>query len=497
MKKAFIKSLTLFTFILLCMTSKIKAFNDEPGIVGGGSGNITTLQVNVPYDVTLTYGTEKNFHVSLNSTTRYYVVETWGDADTKLIISGGIYGSGYITDTNSGVNNNAYIEFLSTGTNNSPVTMSISLMLETNSFVKNTTIIVREETASMYGFNYGKHEINTTSFVDHPYNILSKNYNASKYLNNENAHLGLDDIRGMPRYDSEVLLIFGHGIESLGAPGQGMAFMNNSSFTVYDYYDITTPHTKFVFFGGCETATDDATQNITEYAVDLGGAKCSLGFKDLISPKSLKIFIKHFFNKIDEGASIRRATEYGMSRVRLWFTSLNRYVVYGDGSVTLVPTSTASTCDLTPIDLSLFEEYQNRSLGLTFNFNQLTEHYTRQYFQYNGYMTTDYYQFQYDDEGNMIEANHSGCYFNENNVLPILITSTPTPSIAEIGGDVYTTLVNTETYIVYHTIDNVSIPFEVKYCDYTDTDMNVTFRNVYCTNLYSGASIDYETLLEG
>ena len=97
----------------------------------------------------------------------------------------------------------------------------------------------------------------------------------------------------------------------------------------------------------------------------------------------------------------------------------------------------------------------------------------------------------------MIEANHSGCYFNENNVLPILITSTPTPSIAEIGGDVYTTLVNTETYIVYHTIDNVSIPFEVKYCDYTDTEMNVTFRNVYCTNLYSGASIDYETLLEG
>jgi len=496
MKKIIIKTFAFALFILLCMSNKIKAFIDEPGLSGGGSNNIVTLQVNEPYTTTLTYGNSKSFQISLNSTERYYVVETWGSADTKLTISGGIYQNGYITDLNSGVDSNAHIEILSTGTNNSPSTTYISLSLETNSQVKETTLIVREETASIYAFNYGKNDANTTNMVDYPYDALNTNYNASKYLNKTSSHVAENDVRNMPRYDSEILLIFGHGLESLGEGGQGMVFLGNSCLGAIDYLDITTPNTKFAFFGGCETANPNATMNISSVAVDYGGAKCSLGFVDSITTKGLKVFTKHFFNKIEAGSTIYKAAEYAVSKTRFWYTRMNRYTIYGDGNITLIPASTASPCTAGVVDLSMFDEFQDRNLSLTFGFNQITEHYTRQYYEYNGYLTTDYYQFQYDDEGNMIEAEHSGCYFNENNVLPILITSTPTPSIASIGGDVYTTLVNTETHIVYHTIDNVSTPIEIKYCDYTDSETNIIFRKVFCTNLYSGADIDYEALLE-
>ena len=281
MKKIIIKTFAFALFILLCMSSKIKAFIDEPGLSGGGSNNIVTLQVNEPY--TITYGNSKSFQISLNSTERYYVVETWGSADTKLTISGGIYQNGYITDLNSGVDSNAHIEILSTGTYNSPSTTYISLSLETNSQVKETTLIVREETASIYAFNYGKNDADTTSIVDYPYDALNTNYNASKYLNKTSTHVAENDVRNMPRYDSEILLIFGHGLESLGAGGQGMVFLEDSCLGAIDYFDITTPNTKFAFFGGCKTANPNATMNISSVAVDYGGAKCSLGFVESIS----------------------------------------------------------------------------------------------------------------------------------------------------------------------------------------------------------------------
>ena len=77
MKKIIIKTFAFALFILLCMSSKIKAFIDEPGLSGGGSNNIVTLQVNEPYTTTLTYGNSKSFQISLNSTERNKTAQLW------------------------------------------------------------------------------------------------------------------------------------------------------------------------------------------------------------------------------------------------------------------------------------------------------------------------------------------------------------------------------------------------------------------------------------
>lgn len=498
MKHKIIKLLLILVFMLVItsVSTKLKALIDEPGFAEAGSQTLTPLQINTPYNLTLSYGTEKGFKVDFTDTEKYYVIETWGDADTKLVLSGGMYGSSYKIDYNSGVDNNAYVETLSTGTVSNPSTMYIYLSLETNCPVTNTTIIVREETASIFGFEYDNSRTNTDELVDFPYNALSNNYNATRYINADVVDLSNLDARGIEIFDSEIMIIMGHGESSFSFKGEGMVFYDGSVLNKLEYVYSTTNYAKFVMFAGCETAGATYGEDIASIAVESGGVDCTMGFAEKITPAGLKHYIKKFFEKLADKVTIKEANEFAATR-SLFFPAVYRSTkVYGNGDIRLLPTSTAASRSGSVVDLSMLYEYQERKLSLPFEFDQISEHYNRQCFIYNNYLTTDFYQFQYDEEGNMIRAEHSGSYFNPDNVLPILITSTPTPTIAEIGGDVYTTLTGTESFIIYHTINNVSVPIEIKYCDYYNSQNNVVMREAFCTNLYSGESVNYEDLLE-
>ena len=82
----------------------------------------------------------------------------------------------------------------------------------------------------------------------------------------------------------------------------------------------------------------------------------------LVREAAGKIVTKHFFNKIEAGSTIYKAAEYAVSKTRFWYTRMNRYTIYGDGNITLIPASTASSRSTGVVDLSMFDEFQNRNL---------------------------------------------------------------------------------------------------------------------------------------
>lgn len=497
MKSKLVKLLIVLVLIFGNGYASVNALIDLPSLEGGGSGSSTTLQLNVPYDVTLTYNVAATFVINLTSTQKYYVVETWGDADTKLVISGGLYGTNIVTDYNSGDGNNAYVEFLSWGTEESPSTISIVLSLETNCEVKDTTIIVREEAASLYGFNFGLEDGSTANQIKKAYEVLSPHYVATKYINERKSHLYGEDFRGIPRMNSEVFVIASHGTSFPGGiAGRGMLFYNNTEFEFVEYISSPTPYVKFAVFAGCSTAADNCVDaNLASEAHIMGEVKCSFGFTHNVMMISVLKYMNNMFKKIGEGKTIADATEYAAARGYFFSNDSKRYRLYGDSSIILVPTSTAPRSISSSFDNALYNEFFGRQLGFVFNNEEITGHYSGSCLTYNGYQTSDYYIMQYDDDGNMIGIEHSGNYFDDSNVLPIVITSTPTPSVGDDGSNQYLSLDSVETKIIYHTMNGVSIPIEFKYCTYSNSSTNHVFKTVYCTNLYSGESIDPDDLM--
>ncbi len=497
MKLKLLRFIFIFFLILSSGYVSVNAFIDIPSFDTGGSGDARELELNVPYDITLTYNNPITFTTELSSSQKYYVIETWGNADTKLVISGGIYSGTVITDLNSGVDNNAFIEFLSNGTSENPATISIVLSLETNCEVKDTTIIVREEAASLYGFNFGL-DGNTIPQTNKAYEVLSPYYRTTKYLNKRFEHLYETDFRGLEIINSEVLLIASHGLYyAPNMPGRGMIFMDDTYLSLVDFTDVPCTRTKFAIFAGCGTAGFNGTDvNLADSAWGAGDADCTFGFTKSVAMVSVLRYMNKMFTKLGQAWTIAEATEYAAAHGFFWTDDAKHYKLYGDSSIRLVPTSTANSRSIIGIDNALYNEMLNRQLGLVFDNEEITGHYSGNCLTYNGYQTTDYYILKNDDQGNVVEIEHSGYYFDDTNVLPILITSTPTPSIATSGENQYLSIDEVEIKIVYHTVGGVSIPLEFKTCIYSNPSTLETFKVLYCTNLNTGEAFDVEDIMD-
>ena len=472
--KSFIFFLTLgITFIFIAIF-KVNASYEPCVVLPDGSVYCgtnppdVTINLNEKKNVSLSSGQTKSYYITL-AQQKYYIVETFGNYDTYLIIKD--LSEGTLLDDDSGVGLNAAIGFIG-----EYKTIKISTRFAYTSMSGTYQLQIREQQAVLYGFDYS---INTIPSLNSPNNYLENMYKTYKFTDKDATHILSKDERDIRRLNSEIVFFSGLGYVN----GTGIAF-SSDSLLVNQISGMD--NVKSAMCSASYTGISIANKSVNE------GAQAAVGFNKSVSVASTKTFTDRFFQKLAEGGTIKQAASFGELGILWPFDNVADYKIAGDKYL-IISTPEISISSLPILTDNLLNEFNTKLAEASYTPYQITEEVIRYYKTVNGLLTNDFYDVHYDRDNNINHIEHSGFITKTEKVLPKNITNTKTAKIIAENGILYNKLIDEESHYVYYLINNELVPIEIKYCTYK-SETGVVTVYVDCTNLYNGEKINYEEI---
>ncbi len=479
---------------MLVLNTNIAKANQICEILPDGSIHCYTIypiSLNSIEDVHLGTGGEKTYFINI-SDNKYYIVETFGNHDTHLSVSG--LSTGILTDNNSGVLLNSAIGFKGETNRTIQITVRLNSSLTSGSF----QLQIRKQQAVLYGFDYpdkpdGTSDINTKPDLNKPYDDLSNLYNTYKFSDNTNhsgSHMLSLDSRDHTRLNSEIVFFSGHGYGSKnGSQGSGVSFPSGS---VWVYQLNSMENVKVVVWASCYSSNSNNSYNnsMSQGSVD-AGATSAIGWPDTTTVGSSRVFTDRLFNKLSAGETIAYAANYAKNGLIWPWDNVRDYEI--DGSTTAKITASYINKLNDTANSNIVKEFNNRILkekGWYFLDNE--DGTKRVYRTINGKLTNDFYDIEYF--GNeILSIKHSGVKMENQNILSINSIKTKIPDQVKVFNIVFDRLVDVEKYNVYYIYEEEIIPIEIKYCTY-ETEGGLIYVDTICTNLNDNTSIDYSKI---
>ncbi|MFA5561723.1 MAG: C25 family cysteine peptidase [Eubacteriales bacterium] len=438
------------------------------------------LPINRLMRITLAPGETKEYGFNV-ADTDYYIIETSGSLDTYITVEG--LSVGTLTNDDGGRGKNACVGFVGEPT---LVVFKVRCASPTDS--GETTILLRRQTAVLYGFNY--QGINTIPALTTPYTVLTARYDAFKYTSNSvgPAHALGVGVNKYVRLNSEVVFFAGHGFGTPnGNKGYGVLFPAGNLFVcelpVMD-------NVKVVVWEACYSSNTSNTYNtsLVKASVDLG-ARSAIGWPDSIIVVSARTFTNRFFDRLATGSNVGSAAQYAKSGIIWPWDNVRNYTLLGDPSVTI--TNHAVYYPSSNRNATLLREFESRLASKerfqTYDNNDGT---VRVYKTINGCLTNDFYDVTREGK-QIVDVQHSGIRYDKQLILEPREFAKKAPAASVRAQDIlFDRLVDVQTYRIYYLEDQVAIPIEIRYCTYESAE-GYTYVDAVCTNLYDNTAIDY------
>lgn len=456
------------------VVNRIEILPLEPG----NDTSYTRIYLNMKNNVSLSAGQIKYFTYTPESD-YYFVIETYGDCDTKIQVSD--TASGTIIDDDSGVGLNAKVEFR--GVQGQPI--YISTKLYNSNLTGNYSIQLRKQRISM--FAYDDDDGNSTiPDLSTPFNKFSPIFDAIKYENKSSSDALANDDRDLAKLNSEIMFFSGHGYKNdANNKGFGVAF-KTGGITTNTY--INMDRTKVAMWSACYSANSTNSENlsIAEYSVNCG-AKSAVGFTESVTFSSSKTFTNRFFTKLSEGATVKAAATHGASGLFWPWDNGKKYVIFGNENLTVTsPTTSISTFSLTKVNRNILNELGSNVIVV--NMDQTTKRY---YETIEGIMSNSFVDITFDNDSIVDVKDYRK---NIDTYLPInnlFINQLAANSIV-IGNETYTLDEECSRNVVYALVNNVMTPIEIITARYSHND--IVIEEPTCVNLSNGQKIDYSQI---
>ena len=429
----------------------------------------------ITYNEHIDIGEVKYFSCYLPQT-MYYTIETRGSLDTYIIID---HQNESISDDDSGIDNNAKIEFLG---NAGWINITLSCFRPTD--YGNTKLQIRMQQAVLYGFNYGTNDINTIEDLKEPYKYLRNNFYAQRYSKNNyhsSEHILSYDSRNYTLLNSEVLFFSGHG-------SVGLISFPNSSLNSYQLTNME--NTKLAVWSSCYSSkASNTTLSMTQASIN-AGAIAAIGWPETIDASSAKQFTDKLFNLLSVGYTINDACDAADNEIIWPWDSINNWEIAGNQNSVITINNPSLLSNNYKSNIS------NENFSNHFKFSDecktiKMKNETRIYRTINGYLTNDYYII---DDKNNEEYNifHSNISVDKKIVLENNYKSSTISSTLQLDNFIYN-LKKSHKNIVYYIKNNFAIPIEIQTCIYINEN-GFELKKTYCTNLNDGTQIDYNKI---
>lgn len=302
-KKLILTFAAMVGIIMFCIIFGINTFV--------ASAETAVLSLNEKRAVTINANEVKTFYFTPDSN-QHYVVETFGDLDTKLRISN-IPDGEIINDDYRG-NRNASIWF--------KAERNREIKIEIKAYGKNygsTTLQVRKQRFSMFAYvdvdgNSTKKDLNT------PFDKFCNLYDAIKYEDVTAYYARENDERNLSRLNSEIVFFSGHGYKNdENNKGFGISLHSNGAKTGLNTSPpLNFDKTKVAMWSACYSANSTNSKNLSfaEYTVYCG-ARSAVGFLKSVTFSSARKFTNKFFTVLADGATVAEAASKGKGAI-IW-----------------------------------------------------------------------------------------------------------------------------------------------------------------------------------
>jgi hypothetical protein len=439
-----------------------------------------------------------------NSSNSYYVIETYGNTDMFMY--------SYIqnelkTNNNGGEKLNANIGFLNS---ESGTQYDFEVKAYSQYSTGNYYIQIRLQEASIFTYDYGLGDIDTTPDSTIPANELSDmGYHIYNYQNYSETLLLSDDNTGLGRLNKEIVLFSGHGGKGLVVTSD---FSNNESYL----YSNELPYmgnTKVVVWASCESSTGNAQLNSMAEQSILNGARSSIGWPETTTVLSSRTFTNNFYKRITDGYNVSDSASYAASKIIWPWDNVKDYEIFGDNeayinyelndkqnTVSYVPIYSYYYQSLLPYEsfcTSIVNNalpsndvfiYQKEDLEFMYH-GQKVE---RNHLVFNGILTNIYYDTIND--GNTI-INSSKEKMTEEDIifLEYIKNNNYEFSQNEIMKKItQETVIGVEQHFVYIKHDGKVFPAIILYVDLNFEGFNFSVQEVFCYNMLTKEEIKYE-----
>ena len=199
------------------------------------------------------------------------------------------------------------------------------------------TAQIRKQTFSMFAFNYGWFDINTTGDMTSPGNTFGSTFDCHANSNYTVSQATATDDRHLPKINSEISFFAGHG-----APGS-LKFSNN---TLYNTSNTTSLNKVRVgVLASCESAKTKpgVPVSIAEYFTNKGAKSC-LGFVESINNDVASDFTDYLFARLYIGESLSDASYYAASNSASSSSDpIYSYQIFGLSTINIMSTSNSNT----------------------------------------------------------------------------------------------------------------------------------------------------------
>lgn len=476
MNKLFSKKLSsiflsiIFVVLIFCFSVLISKANVAYAYETDGGSLLTGKRY-----VDIGAGETKKFTTDLSPKNMYWVIETRGTLDTYITLQ---VGNRLYEDDNSGVGENACIGFLW----DAPLTIKVKCKNSNES--GRTQLQLRNQQASLFGFDYGSGDINTKKDLSKPDEYLSEYYNTLSFTDpsifTDHIFLGGPEIIGYSRLNSEIFFFSGHGSKS-GA----VIYPTNNWFYVNQINNME--NCKLAVWSACYSANSNNAykKSIAEASV-IAGARTSIGWEETIPELSARTFTNRLFKKLSEGESVENACKYAKNGIVLVWDNARNYTIFGD-KTTKINASSIKKSIKNSINVKnpIVNEIINNDkewTGFEYENNVF-----RFYKIINGLISNIFYDINVNT-GQIVYKSNIDIEYNNLKVLEL--NNNGTAMVKCLNHNI----LNIETYSIYCVIDNVAVPVEITYFEYEKNGCN--YMDVVCTNLNNGESMDYSDICE-
>jgi len=414
---------------------------------------------------------------------KYYNIELSGDnVDTRLTLNG--YQSNNILVNNGGIGETDKICIK--GIQGKTITATINIL---NGQSAGTIFRICKMRAVMYGRQYYCPTVyDTSNFIDTPNDNMNNVCLSLKYKNKNENHLTALDERYIPRLNSDIVYLVGDG-NDIGFDTDGNG---NSGLMVDEINNLDK--CKFIFFSSPFSAYPDSTGfNLVTKAI-YAGAKTAMGLTNTgYSVTAQKSFGEWLFYYLRvENNTIAQAAAISKTAIEGDGMSLS-YDISGDREQILFPNAPSyRLCSIANSSLGLSAE-QVQEMGYI-DIMDIGNNIVRYCKKINGIRTDDFYDFMYDESGELWNISHSKNTIADQEILPIIILQTEEAKTSEFFNNNYFTLSKSNRIIKYRNINNIMTPVEINFNNYED-EKGYGYQDVKCYNLYDGSEIDFADII--
>ena len=413
-------------------------------------------------------------------TNQFFVVETFGNYDTKIKVTNTTTGT--IIDDDSGVGNNARIYF--------QAIQNQTLYIYTQIWGYGSAtyqIQLRKQTFSMFAFNVPD-DINTIPDLVSPYSSFSSIFDCKQYENVEASYALQNDERFLARVNSEIFFFSGHGTGNDSGSTQGGDVVFYNSTYISTSTNLNMSRAKVAMWSACFSANDHNTSfnSVANYSVQCG-AISAVGFLYSVYPNSARTFTDWFFYCLSDGCTVTQSAADAASMLWNPWDNVRDYVVFGNGNVVVTDSTISNSSFYTGSKGSINIPFENYICIKTGNIVE------RYYELINGCISNNLIDVYYDDGGRIISIKE-----HINDYSDILPQNTDVLKSEErITNNIllkrnYDSYEISNKHIVYYLIDKRMVPLMI-------TSVNAkkgsyTSQAFVCINLSNGIEINYDSI---